>query len=122
MQDRTVTLPTRDAGDVTLPEPAWCAGHPQPRPEYEADLTHYGPEQPLAFGDEQLYTVVLAQNPRALIAPRVTRVYVEQTSWAANLDPAGLDDLAAAMVEHAAILRSWARVLASVLAKEGERS
>lgn len=38
----TVTLDTFDHGDVTVPEPTWCAGHEwQPNP-HRADITHNG--------------------------------------------------------------------------------
>lgn len=38
--DGTVTLETRDCGDVTVSEPAWCIGHSwQPNP-HRADITH----------------------------------------------------------------------------------
>ena len=38
--DGTVTLQTVDAGEVTVPEPAWCIGHSwQPNP-HRADITH----------------------------------------------------------------------------------
>lgn len=38
--DGTVTIETVDAGDVTVPEPAWCIGHSwQPNP-HRVDITH----------------------------------------------------------------------------------
>ncbi|MFC8201296.1 DUF6907 domain-containing protein [Streptomyces sp. NPDC057298] len=38
--DGTVTIDTFDQGDVTVPEPAWCAGHGwQPNP-HRTDITH----------------------------------------------------------------------------------
>ncbi|MFB7289001.1 DUF6907 domain-containing protein [Actinacidiphila glaucinigra] len=118
---RTVTLPTHDAGDVTLPEPAWCNGHEAAVPQYRADLTHYGPEQTLAFREQPVLTVLLAQAPCSETVPHVTGLYVELHQVMVTLDPAGVDELAATLVEHAAVLRSWARVLASTIAGEARR-
>lgn len=43
MNARTVTVPTIDHGDVTVPEPFWCVGH-HPPGGYRADLAHEGEE------------------------------------------------------------------------------
>lgn len=119
-EPRTVTLPTEDAGDVTLPEPAWCAGHPNPRPEYRTDLTHYGPEYRLTFNGEPLYVLMLAQSPLSERASREICAYVEESGYTGSLDPAGLYDLAAALDSAADQMRAFADQLAAVLAGGAE--
>ncbi|MGW2169015.1 DUF6907 domain-containing protein [Streptomyces sp. NPDC001705] len=42
-EPRTITVPTVDHGDVTVPEPFWCTGH-HPPGGYRADLAHEGEE------------------------------------------------------------------------------
>jgi hypothetical protein len=114
-EPRIVTVHTLDHGDVTVPEPAWCTGH-DPFPEQRADLTHYGPDRPLYFRGEQLWTAMLAQAPFS--AAPLVGVYVEQTGYTGTLDPAGLRELADAEQAHADYLRRLAAELAS-LREEG---
>ncbi|MFJ9375414.1 DUF6907 domain-containing protein [Streptomyces sp. NPDC101455] len=117
---RTVTIHTSDRGPVTIPEPTWCLG------EHVADgcwidITHSGPEETLEFRDEPLWTLELITDPTVPDpARRLPRLYVEQTGFARTLDPAGLDALADALVEHAAGLRARAQELAMLVAKEPE--
>ncbi|WP_328846096.1 DUF6907 domain-containing protein [Streptomyces sp. NBC_00258] len=101
---------------LEVDEPDWCAGHSADVAEFKPDVTHYGPPETLDFQGETLWTVMLAQSPFASDADaRTIGVYVESGSLATSLDPAGLDALAAALVEHAAVLRHRARVLGSML-------
>jgi hypothetical protein len=119
-EPRTVTLPTEDHGDVTLPEPSWCAGHADHRPDsYRVDLTHKGPEHRLHHQGQLLWTVFLGQAPCAT-APdhRGVGLYVEQSSYALTLDPNGLYDLAATFETHADRLRALADQLAAILAED----
>ncbi|NUQ96395.1 MAG: hypothetical protein HOY79_07445 [Streptomyces sp.] len=119
-QPRTVTLPTEDHGDVTLDEPSWCAGHPDPLPQYRTDLTHYGPEHRLTHSGEALFRLMLAQAPLSERASRDVEAYVEQTGYTASLDPAGLYDLAAALDSAADQMRAFADQLAAILAGGGQ--
>jgi len=120
-EPRTVTLPTVDHGEITLPEPSWCAGHADHRPDsYRADLTHYGPEHRLTFNGQPLFRLVIAQTPLADRASREVCAYVEQIGDSGSFDPAGLYDLAAALDGAADHMREFADRLAAVLA-EGER-
>ena len=114
--NRTVTLPTLDHGIVTLPEPAWCTGHADHRPEYRVDLTHFGPEHSFAFEGEQLLIAKLAQAP--FVEDEATGLLVEQTGYAATLDPTRLRMLAAALTVHAVHLRTLAEQLAAIRAGE----
>ncbi|MFF7763153.1 DUF6907 domain-containing protein [Streptomyces griseorubiginosus] len=120
-EPRTVTLPTEDHGDVTLPEPAWCVGHADHRPEsYRTDLTHYGPEHRLTYNGEPLFVLMLAQSPLSERASRTVEAYVEESGFTGSLDPAGLYDLAAALDSAADQMRAFADQLTAVLA-EGDR-
>ncbi|MER5211977.1 hypothetical protein ABT063_15690 [Streptomyces sp. NPDC002838] len=119
-EPRTVTLPTIDHGDVTLPEPAWCAGHPDPRPQYRTDLAHYGPEHRLTFNGAPLYRLMLVQSPLAERMSRDLCAYVEESGYTGSLDPAGLYDLAAALDAAADQMRAFADQLAVVLAGGAE--
>lgn len=115
-EPRTVTLPTSDHGDVTIPEPVWCVGHPDPHAEYRSDLTHFGPEHRLTFDGQPLYTVMLAQSPLSEIASRKTCAYVEQSGHTGSLDAGGLYDLAAALDAAADQLRAFADQHSALLA------
>lgn len=116
MTENTVTLATLDHGMVTITEPEWCRGHQDHVPVHQVDLTHYGREEHLLFHGRPLWTVLLGQGPFSSLA-KYQRVglHVEQGDLSETLDPAGLDQLAAALVEHAAILRHRARELAVLL-------
>lgn len=112
---RTVTVPTLDHGDVTVPEPSWCTGH-APFPEHRADLTHYGPEHRLTYNGAELFRLMLAQTPFAERASHEVCAYVEQSGYAGSLDPAGLYDLAAALDAAGDQLRAFADQLTARLA------
>ncbi|TXS30743.1 hypothetical protein EAO71_20330 [Streptomyces sp. ms191] len=111
---RTVTLPTTDHGDVTVPEPRWCTGHAVHRVGDRTGINHTGPEHRFAFGDSVLMIAMLSQYPCAEHASRDTGVYVEQTGYAATLDPTRLRHLAAALTVHAMHLRTLAEQLAAI--------
>lgn len=67
-EPRTITLPTLDHGEVTLPEPAWCAGHADHRPDtHRADIIHKTPDIVLAFHGAEIIAACLAQSPCATI-------------------------------------------------------
>lgn len=118
-EPRAVTLATLDHGEVTLVCPAWCVGHAAHVPVRLVDLAHLGHEDTLSFRGETLWTLMLGQHPYASHPEqRVTGLYVEQGAYAHTDDPACLDALAAAMVEHAAVLRARARELGMLLGGE----
>lgn len=115
--ERTVTLPTEDHGDVTIPEPSWCRGHADHRPDsYRTDLTHYGLQHRLTFNGSELFRLTLAQAPYAERSSRELRAFVEESGFTADLTPAGLYDLAAALDHAADQLRAFADQLAEILA------
>jgi hypothetical protein len=117
---RTVTLPTLDHGDVTVPEPTWCTGHADHRPVDRVDLNHSGTEAQLAHQGNTLWTALLSQYPYATDpADRHTGLYVAQGGFALTLDPAGLSSLATALDAHADSLRRLAVELAAL--REGDQ-
>ncbi|MFH9038981.1 DUF6907 domain-containing protein [Streptomyces sp. NPDC017966] len=118
MHDRTVTLPTIDHGPVTIPEPSWCAGHANHRPDTErVDLAHTGEDVTLHFRGQQLAHACLDQAPYAERATRDVQVSVSLTGTA--LDARGMYELAAALDTYADRLRTLADSLL-VIAAEGD--
>ncbi|MFJ9217866.1 DUF6907 domain-containing protein [Streptomyces sp. NPDC102383] len=122
MPDRTVTLTTLDHGEITLPEPSWCAGH-EDVPQYRTDVAHEGREQPLYLptpdGPAVLLTVALEQRPYTATALG-TSPFVNvgfSGDWHPT-GPAGLDAMASALVDQAAVLRAFARQLSAALGGE----
>ncbi|MGV9281649.1 DUF6907 domain-containing protein [Streptomyces sp. NPDC003730] len=113
----TITLPTADHGDVTLPEPSWCAGHADHRPDTErVDLGHSGPEAVLKFRGRVLSVACLEQAPFAAKATRDVQVSVSLAGPA--LDARGVYELAADLDAYADRLRSLADQLLVILAGE----
>jgi hypothetical protein len=116
---RTVTVPTIDQGDVTIPEPAWCAGHDGDRPQLRSDTGHLGAAHRADFDGDELAFAALAQDPFAVHSDRSVGVLVEMGHLARALTAAELDNLAAVLVDYAGTLRHLARQL-SALRTEGE--
>lgn len=115
---RTVTVPTVEHGPIRLACPAWCLGHDQAL-QHRADIAHAGTEHWLTFEGETLLTAALSQDPYATnTEARRTGLYVEQTGYAATLDPAEVRQLAAALTLHAMHLRTLAEQLAAIRARE----
>ncbi|MEU9641501.1 hypothetical protein [Streptomyces sp. NPDC048188] len=115
----TITLPTVDHGDVTLPEPSWCRGHAHHDPRtLRCDLLHTGPEQLLAFRGHGIAVASLAQAPFAEEAGR--HVYGSESLVARELDARGLYAYAAALETYAAGVRALADQLLVILAGEDQ--
>lgn len=118
----TVTLTTLDHGDVTLPEPEWCAGHDTYEPVHRCDILHVSPATTLAahgweLGDAQIY-----QAPCAGVGTREMRASVHLDS---EPSPNGytnedLHSLAAALDAAAEQLRAFADRYATILAGGAE--
>jgi hypothetical protein len=109
---RTVTVYTVDHGDVTMPEPSWCVEE-HTFEGYREDIQHTGAELVMEVPAEgyavPVFTAAVVQRPFSPTDAR-TLVQLEVDEWR-SFDPAGLDALAAALVEHAATLRKLAREL-----------
>lgn len=117
-EPRTVTLPTADHGDVTVPEPAWCTGHVSMPGDLRADILHQGPDVVLAFHGHHIGEAGLVQSPFAERLSRKPGVSVSLLSK--TLDPVGLYDLAAVLDAHADRLRDLADQLTAILGGEGQ--
>ncbi|WP_327169224.1 DUF6907 domain-containing protein [Streptomyces subrutilus] len=110
---RTVTVPTLDHGDVTLPEPSWCAGHPEGPTEARVDVHHAAPV-PVPDGLVDM-DIELVEYPYGTV-PIPVIVYVAITVPAMTLDTDGLHEYAAGLVERAALLVEFADRLAVLCA------
>ncbi|MEV4863082.1 hypothetical protein MRBLMF1_004403 [Streptomyces ossamyceticus] len=118
---RTITLPTIDHGEVTLPEPSWCAGHADHRPDtHRADILHKGPDIVLAFHGAEIIAAGLAQSPCATLPTRPEfggrTVGVSVSPVDRTLNPVQLYSLAAALDGFADQLRDLADQLTAILA------
>ncbi|MGJ5826038.1 DUF6907 domain-containing protein [Streptomyces ossamyceticus] len=119
-ESRTITLPTEDHGSVTLPEPTWCVGHADHRPDtYRADILHKGPDVTLTFRAAEVITACLAQSPFATpgtpsLGGRTVGVSVYPPGR--TLAPVGLYELASFLDSYADRLRDLADQLTSILA------
>ncbi|MER7838464.1 hypothetical protein ABTY98_21880 [Streptomyces sp. NPDC096040] len=118
-EPRTVTLPTEDFGDVTLPEPAWCAGHQHHDPETQrADLIHAGHLVECVYLGRDLLAAEIVQSPFATSsAPELggRSAGVSVFPLGKTLSPVQLYDLAAALDGYADRLRDMADQLARIL-------
>ncbi|MFJ6437745.1 DUF6907 domain-containing protein [Streptomyces sp. NPDC091416] len=114
---RTVTVPTLDCGDVTVPEPAWCTGHADQPVNALCDLGHRGPEHHIGTDEHPVFVAQLSQYPHGS-GPRDIHLYVETVAEAASLAPEGVEALAAVLAEAAAQLRPLALRLAVLRAEE----
>lgn len=115
---RTVTVPTLDHGDITIPEPAWCIGHTEDPPQLRSDTGHVGPAHPMVFEENELAYAALVQDPFAEHSDRGVGAVVEMGGIGHRLDPAELDALAAVLVDYAGTLRHLARHLSALVAEE----
>ncbi|MGW2040507.1 DUF6907 domain-containing protein [Streptomyces virginiae] len=112
---RTVTVHTLDAGAVTVPEPAWCLGHPDGPAEYRSDVHHTGAEHLVDYDRRATLAAELVEFPYG-DHPVPASVHVEILIPAVTLDPPGLQALAAVLDEQAAEVRRLALRLAVVRA------
>lgn len=117
---RTVTVPTIDHGDVTIPEPDWCAGHNSQHPGYRDDITHSAPDVVMGFrGHDMLIAAYVSYPYVPSLSGLHLGVSVAFGGFGQTLAPADIDELAAALVEHAGQLRAMARQL-GVMLERGE--
>lgn len=120
-EPRIITLPTLDSGNVTLPEPTWCVGHDDHRPDtHRTDLSHDGAKVPLLLDGRPVGDLLISQAPCADPGPREPQGFV----WIRygedyGRSPAQLYDLAAALDTHADQIRALADELAAILAGGG---
>jgi hypothetical protein len=115
----TITLATADHGDVTLPCPAWCAGHTHHDPEsLRVDIVHAGPTVDCTHHGHTLLSAELVQSPYSTSsAPELggRTPGVSVYPLARTLDPVQLYDLAATLDTYADQLRQMADHLDTLL-------
>ncbi|OEJ57763.1 hypothetical protein BGM19_07055 [Streptomyces agglomeratus] len=115
VQGGRVTIQTRDHGVVVLDEPAWC-NRKHINGGFREDIQHQAEDSSMVFdvdqgyGPAEILTSFLHQRPFSPTRPEVTLGF-DMSDQFVELDPAGVDKLAAALVEHAAVLRAAARRL-----------
>lgn len=111
-----VTIRTRDHGTVVLDEPDWCNGRHM-QGGFREDIQHQSADVDMTFnvgqatGPATLLSSYLQLRPFSPTRPDLL-MSVEFSDQDVALDPAGLDALAAALVEHACVVRHAARRLA----------
>ncbi|MQY13758.1 hypothetical protein SRB5_39100 [Streptomyces sp. RB5] len=98
---------------LTVDEPAWCAGHPDALPQFKTDVLHNGPEQIIAPGGRAMFRAFITQAPFATNPDaRTAGLYVEAADITATYSPNEVEQLAADLVEAAAVLRVLGRDMA----------
>jgi hypothetical protein len=127
--EHTVTIDTKDHGPITIPEPAWCVGHPTtpPAPDgldlrpLRSEIAHRGPSIDITVGTERgparLIELLLWQDP----FPTPACTHSDDVHMAVQLldghhfgyDADGLNALATDLMEAAATVRRVARDLAA---------
>ncbi|MCX4578136.1 hypothetical protein OHB41_34100 [Streptomyces sp. NBC_01571] len=105
-EPRTITLPTADHGDVTLPEPSWCIGHESTPGDRRADILHQGADVELVFHGHVFDTTGLVEAPFAELPGGGLGASVGLLGQ--TLDPVGLYELAAAFDTYADRIRGLA--------------
>ncbi|MEU2300569.1 hypothetical protein ABZ584_24555 [Streptomyces antibioticus] len=120
----TITLATEDHGPVTLPEPSWCAGHADHRPDTaRVDIAHCGPAVDCTFLGIEVFTAELVQSPySASTIPELGGPTPGVSVWplGRTLNPVQLYGLAAALDSYADQLRTLADQLTTILGGEGQ--
>lgn len=123
---RTVTVPTRDHGPVTLVCPDWCtADHTAGPVEYRADLSHRGPKLSLTVpsrrGRVEWLFACVDQAPFSAY-DRTVAVVVELGDSSNRYTPASLralvDDLAVQLDQ----VRAYADHIENTMTNWGEPS
>lgn len=123
-EPRTIVLATEDFGPVALPEPSWCVGHADHRPDTaRVDLTHCGPAVDCTFLGIEVFTAELVASPySASTRPELggPTPGVSVYPLGRTLDPVAVYGLAAALDGYADRLRDLADQLARILDGGGE--
>ncbi|MGW0495024.1 DUF6907 domain-containing protein [Streptomyces sp. NPDC003007] len=115
-EPRTVQVNLLVTKSLEIDEPDWCTGSHGDGAQFKPDVTHYGPEHVIAADGFPLFRAMLAQAPFAELAPSTVGLYVEQLDLTGSYTPDEVEELADALVEAAARLRTLARELAHILA------
>jgi hypothetical protein len=123
-EPRTVTLPTTDHGDITIPEPSWCAGHHDHRPEARVDISHASPvtglELPTSRGPIVLIEACIESRPFTAGPYRGPHLWLGIEGDGFPSTPEQVRATAAGLEANATALRTLADQLAAILAETGD--
>lgn len=115
---RWTTIQTLDYGTIHVLCPAWCTGQHDQSVELRSDTLHTGPDHTAHFRGRNLALACLTEAPFA-VDPERRGIWVSAEDAGLELDPPGLDELAAVYVEYAAHLLQLSREL-TALRGEGQ--
>lgn len=116
IEPRTAIVNLLVTKTLEIDEPDWCTGHRTDRAQYKPDITHYGPEHIIEINGHQILRAMLAQSPYAQRSPRDTVLYVEEGNFTGSYSPAGIQQLADALIQAGEQLHALGRDLAEILA------
>jgi hypothetical protein len=104
---------------LEIDEPDWCAGHPDQRAEYKADISHDGPEHVMDSGGREVFRAFLTQAPFSTV-DRTVGLHVEVANLSGTHTPAEVEQLADDLTTAAVRLRALGRELARILDGGGQ--
>ncbi|MFC9606087.1 DUF6907 domain-containing protein [Streptomyces niveus] len=110
---RWTTIQTRDHGTIHILCPAWCISEHDESVELRSDTLHTGPDHIAHFRGHDLALACLTEAPFA-VDPERRGIWASAEYAGTELDPAGLDELAAVYVDYAAHLLQLSRQLAAL--------
>lgn len=113
IEPRSVVVNVLVTKSLEIDEPDWCVDPHTDPAQFKSDILHCGPDVELVFRGRQVGTAGLVQSPYAETLGRGPGVSVSLLGQ--TLGPAGLDEFAEGLVDHAAALRRLARELADLL-------
>jgi len=114
-EPRTATVNVFVTKPLEIPEPDWCAGHPDERAGYKADISHDGPEHVIAPDGREMFKAFLTQAPFSGV-DRTIGLYIEVQDITGTHTPDEVEQLAADLEAAAEQLRALGRQLAEILA------
>lgn len=127
---KTVTVPIWGGGQLTMPEPDWCAGHPTDSETHAVDFEHYGPVIEFAIETPRRPVPILcaalgmrpfdAAGARGEVLPHVAIEVAGDISF--RFDPAELREFADQMdVQMAACVDELRQLADKLAALRGEQ-
>ncbi|MGW6258641.1 DUF6907 domain-containing protein [Streptomyces sp. NPDC055085] len=115
----TATVNLLVTKNLQVDEPEWCVGHRTDQAHFKPDISHTGPEHNVEVNGFPILVAMLSQYPYAEHAPSSIHLYVEQGDFTGSYAPEEVEQLADALVEAAARLRTLGVELATVISSEG---
>lgn len=121
---RTVAVPTDGGGQLVMPEPTWCAGHPAAVVEALSDFHHKGPDVALTVdtprGPVPAMLACLVEYPLSIMpGGTVPHVSMLAGTEGVQMDGQALAVFADSLCDYAERLHTLAGELATIL-EQGE--